>query len=211
MSMRGAQDEVMGFYDQLPAFIGVVVGAGMSFTATWWMARIGWQRDQSIRWDERRLSAYLDYSNAVKELVTIADRLAANQPLESGIEPLGRTSENLDKLAAAEARRTVISETLRLFADLDTGTAAREMTRSAWHLCWLAREASNGDRSEWKRAFKDYEDARDDYMTQARKSLKIAGPNNWGTPRLRSREWPPVDEDGVVPKRAAAEAATPVD
>ena len=152
MTALAAQDEAMGFYDQLPAFIGVVVGAGMSFAATYWMDRTGWRRNQSTRWDERRLSAYLDYSNAVKELVTIADRLASSQPLESGIGPLERTSENLDKLAAAEARRTVVSETLRLFADPDTGTAAREMTRCAWHLCWLAREAPDGDRSEWKRA-----------------------------------------------------------
>lgn len=114
-----------GFYNQLPALIGVVVGAGISFAATWWMARMGWRRDQSIRWDERRLSACLDYSNAVKELVTIADRLASNQPLESGIGPLERTSENLDKLAAAEARRTVVSETLRLFADRDTARLPR--------------------------------------------------------------------------------------
>jgi hypothetical protein len=198
MSGRAAQDKVMGLYNQLPALIGVVVGAGMSFAATWWMARMGWRRDQSIRWDERRLSAYLDYSNAVKELVTIADRLASNQPLESGIAPLERTAENLAKLAAAEARRTVVSETLRLFADGDTGTAAHEMTRCAWDLSWLAREAPNEDRSEWKRAFKNYEDARDDYMIQARKSLKIAVPNITRTPRLRSREWPPSREDEIV-------------
>jgi len=142
--------------------------------------------------------------------VAIADRLASNQPLESGIGPLELTSENLDKLAAAEARRTVVSETLRLFADPDTGTAAREMTRCAWHLCWLAREAPDVDRSGWKRAFKSYEDARDDYMTQARKSLKIVAPYGAGTPRLRSREWPSTREDGVG-ERAATKAATPMD
>lgn len=113
----------MTFYDQLPAFIGVVVGAGMSFAATYWMDRTGWRRNHSIRWDERRLSAYLDYSNAVKDLVTIAGRLASNQPLESGMGPLDRTSENLDKLSAAEERRTVVSETLRLFADVVLQTA----------------------------------------------------------------------------------------
>jgi hypothetical protein len=201
------QDEAMGLYDQLPAFIGVVVGAGMSFAATYWMDRTGWRRDQSTRWDERRLSAYLDYGNAVKELVTIADRLASNQPLESGIAPLERTPENLDKLAAAEARRTVATETLRLFADPDTGTAAREMTRCVWHLCWLAREAPDGDRSKWKRAFKDYEDARDDYMAQARKSLKITDPYGAAaTPRLRSRKWPSTREEGIGER-----AATPID
>jgi hypothetical protein len=35
----------MAFYDQLPAFIGVVVGAGMSFAATYWMDRTGWRRE----------------------------------------------------------------------------------------------------------------------------------------------------------------------
>lgn len=178
----------------------------MSFTGTYWMARAGWRRDQSIRWDERRLSAYLDYSNAVKELVTIADRLASNQPLESGVEPLEHTSENLGKLAAAEARRSVVSETLRLFADSDTGTAAREMTRCAWHLSWLARKAPDEDRSEWKRVFKDYEDARDDYMARARKSLDIAGPYGARTPRLRSREWPSTRADG-----GGEQAAAPMD
>jgi len=180
----------MAFYAQLPALIGLVIGAGMTFAATYWVDRTGWRREQAVRWDKQRLSTYLDYSNAVKELVTVAARLAADQPLESGIEPLENTAENLDKLAAAEARRTVVSDALRLFADPDTGTAAREMTRCAWHLSWLAREAPEGDRSEWKRAFKDYEDARDDYMACARKSLKVGDSFDLRASRLRSREWP---------------------
>jgi hypothetical protein len=180
----------MALYDQLPTLIGVVVGGGMTFAATYWVDRTGWRREQAVRWDERRLSTYLDYSNAVKELVTIAARLASSQPLESGIEPLENTAENLDKLDAAENRRTVASDALRLFADLDTGAAAREMTRCAWRLCWLARKAPEGERSEWKQVFKEYEDARDDYMACARNRLKVGGPYDLRASRLRSREWP---------------------
>lgn len=180
----------MTFSNQLPALIGVVLGSGMTFAATYWVDRTRWRREQIVRWDERRFSIYLDYSNAVKELVTIAARLATNQPLESGIGPLENTAENFDKLDAAEARRTVASEALRLVVDPDTGTAAREMTQCAWHLCWLARKGPEGNDSQWKRAFKDYENARDGYLTCARKTLKVGGPQFVRTSRLRSREWP---------------------
>lgn len=179
----------MTFYDQLPALIGVVLGSGMTFSATYWVDRTRWRREQTIRWDERKFSIYLDYSNAVKDLVTIAARLATNEPLESGIGPLERTAENFDKLDAAEARRTLASEALRLLVDPDTGTAAREMTRCAWDLCRLVRKEPGRDDSQWKRAFADYEIVRDDYLMCARKALKITGPHFARTPRLRSRSW----------------------
>lgn len=46
------------FIDQLPALIGVVIGALGTFWVTSATDRIRWRREQLTRWDERRLEAY---------------------------------------------------------------------------------------------------------------------------------------------------------
>jgi hypothetical protein len=176
----------MSLWNQILPLVGVVVGAFMSFSATYFVERTRWRRERAVRWDERRLSAYTDYSYAVKGAVALASRIAAGRGLESGPGPLTSSEENLAKLAEAEASRSVASETLRLFADLDTGTAARAMTRQAWKLEWLAQGIVKGDRSDWRRTYAEYEEARDEYMVCARKNLQIAGPYGARTPRLRS-------------------------
>ena len=160
----------------------------MSFTATYIVERLNWRRNQIIRWDEQRLAAYGDYSQAVKDLVAIASRVAAGRGFEPGLEPLAPTEDNLGLLAQAEARRTRASETLRLLTDVESMTAAREMTRCALQLDWLARGKLEGDRAQWRRAYAEYEEARDLYITCARRSLQIYGTHIPDTPRLRSRE-----------------------
>lgn len=97
----------MDLLNQVLPLVGVVVGAFMSFSATYFMERTRWRRERAVRWDERRLSAYTDYSYAVKEVVALASRIAAGRGLESGLRPLASSEENLAKLAEAEASRSV--------------------------------------------------------------------------------------------------------
>ena len=183
----------MNLSGQILTLVGVALGASMSFVATYLVERFNWRRSQSVRWDERRLATYVDYANAVKAIVALATRLASDQVLDSGIHPLERTPANFEKLAHAEAHRTSVSDALRMLGDVDTMTAAREMTKCAWRLAWLARGETADDQSIWRKAYQDYEDARDEYIVCARKSLQVIGTHIARTPRLHSLEWPPTD------------------
>lgn len=180
----------MSLSSEVFTLVGVILGASTSFAATYLVERFSWRRNQTVRWDERRLAAYVDYSNSVKNIVTLATRLASNEILDSGVGPLERTPENFERLTHAEVRRTNASDTLRLFGDVDTMTAAREMTKYAWRLAWLARGLATSDDSDWRRAHKEYEDARDEYIACARRHLQITGTHIARTPRLHSLEWP---------------------
>ena len=158
---------------EIAALVGVIFGAVLSFAATYIAERASWLRNQAVRWDERRLSAYADYSYAVKDVVSLAARLAADRGLETTYEPLEFGPESLAKLAEAATRRTMASETFRLLADDDTATAAGEMTRCVSELESFARGTNQGDSSDWHRAYARYEQARDQYIVDARKNLKV--------------------------------------
>lgn len=166
------------------ALAGVVVGALLSFSATYFIDRTRWRRERAVRWDERTLAAYADYSQVVKEVVALASRIATGRGLDSTPGPLAPTEKNLAKLAQAEANRSVASETLRLLTDVDAGNAARVMTRQVWKLESLAQGIVEGNPSDWRRTYAEYEDARDEYILCARKSLGL-GPLEVRTPRLR--------------------------
>jgi hypothetical protein len=66
------------FLQQLPALIGVVVGALGSYVAVALSDRARFRREQAARWQDRRLSVYSDYARAVKATITVTFRLAAH-------------------------------------------------------------------------------------------------------------------------------------
>jgi hypothetical protein len=51
---------VQSFVQQLPALIGVLVGALATYAATSAAERARWRRTQSVRWDDKRLTAYAE-------------------------------------------------------------------------------------------------------------------------------------------------------
>jgi hypothetical protein len=164
----------MSLVDQLPALIGVVVGAGLSFTSTTVTERGRWRRSQAVRWDERKLAAYAEFGNAVKDMVLLANRIAAGLGLNQYTQPLERDDAAIAALAEAAAQVSLLSETMRLLADEDTFAASREMKHRAWQLEWFARGAAEGTPAAWKAAFAAYRDARDEYLRRARVSLQVA-------------------------------------
>ncbi|TCO55938.1 hypothetical protein [Actinocrispum wychmicini] len=176
----------MSIVDQLPALVGVVVGAAMSFTSTSLTERSRWRRSQAVRWDERRLAAYSDYGTAVKDMVLLANRIAAARGLNTHPQPLDPDDEALAMLAKAATQCSVLSETVRLLGNTDTITAARTMNHQAWQLEWFARGQLDGDSAAWDKAFQDYKAARDEYLRCARQHLQVTGS---GTPH--DRTWPP--------------------
>lgn len=160
---------------QLPILIGVFVGAVLSFGTTYLTERVGWKRAQTAKWDEVRLRAYADYAHAVKEVVTIGNRICAGRGLATTAQPLKPTAASFASLAAAEQQRTICAETLRLLTNTETDDAAREMTQCAWHVERLARGVPDAAPEDWEQAITAYQQARGRFTDCARRSLQVHG------------------------------------
>ncbi|MCX5208126.1 hypothetical protein OG689_02165 [Kitasatospora sp. NBC_00240] len=168
------------------ALVGVVVGAGASYLTTALSERARWRRQLEVRWDERRLVAYSDYVGAVKDIVAVANRLAAHRGLTPHATPLEPTERNLADLDDAEVRRIALVETVRLLTDTDTMTAVTELNRCVWHLSSMSSGRSPADPAQWQAGFAAYRSARDEFHRCARATLGIAG-----VAISHDQSWPP--------------------
>ncbi|MEU0548209.1 hypothetical protein [Micromonospora sp. NPDC005979] len=158
---------------QLPALLGVLVGTLGTILATSLADRARWRRTQNVRWDERRLDAYVDYAHALKESYAVALRMTAHLRPGSHSHPIDR-DEGLVRLAESDARRTVVWENLLLLGDEPTVVAAATWRDAVWQVERLARGivgAPTGISEQLARV----NEARDGYYRAARQSLGVRG------------------------------------
>ena len=158
------------FLQQLPALIGVLLGAAATFTATTAAERARWRRAQAVRWDEKRLAAYSEYAHAMKKLISIAVQLATTR----GVHPDAVTAgpeKDVPTMAAAEEERTSKWEAVLLLGSGDVITAAR-----AWHnsVFRLQRVAAGQSDEPWADAVQAVSNARREFYKVAKKDLGIA-------------------------------------
>jgi hypothetical protein len=73
---------------QLLTLAGVAVGALASFVSTRMLDRSRWQREEALRWDERRLAAYSDFPSTLLKFINIAWRISASHGLPTNVQPL---------------------------------------------------------------------------------------------------------------------------
>ncbi|MEK8105561.1 hypothetical protein NKG94_11170 [Micromonospora sp. M12] len=146
----GSLDGVSTLLTQLPALLGVLVGTLGTILATSLADRARWRRGQSVRWDERRLDAYVDYAHALKESHAVALRLTADLRPGSYSHPIDR-DEGLARLAEADARRTIVWENLLLLGDEATVVAAASWRDAIWQVERLARGSSRHRRTSRRR------------------------------------------------------------
>ena len=161
---------------QLPALFGVVVGVLATWGVTVAAERSRWRRDQAVRWDEKKLTAYAEYSHAVKQLISAATRLREQR------EGDGADARPADKraalaageaaLGAAEDERTMKWESVLLLGSGDVIVAARTWHQSAFLLEWMAL-GRGGDLS-WDEALQAVSQARRGYYEAAKADLGIS-------------------------------------
>lgn len=191
----------MGILDQLPALIGVVIGAVGSYAASSRTDKVRWQRARAERWDEKRFEIYANYSNALKHQIRIAQRVGAARGFEDVVDPLD-PSEGLELLAAAESRRAAEWESVLLVGDAETIGSAREWHEAVWNLELYARGLREGS-DGWRAATERTSNARDAFYACARRDLGIKGslppsgnwPRIWQHDPLRNGERP--EEEGA--------------
>jgi hypothetical protein len=159
--------------EQLPALIGVMVGAGGSYAATMLNERSRWRRDRQVRWDERRLNAYMEYGDAVKRCYVLACRITAARGFQSPMLPLDPEA-GIPELEEASAERARKWEAVLLLGDPATVKAAREWHQIIWHLQAYAY-GRRADPAVWLRTNSESGAARDRFYGHARRSLDISG------------------------------------
>ncbi|MFJ3304698.1 hypothetical protein ACIPSA_16540 [Streptomyces sp. NPDC086549] len=178
----------MGLTGQVAALLGVALGAVLSMATTMIVERARWHREQSVRWDERRLAAYAEYAHAVKELAHRYRRIAVAKGMAaSGAAPLEPTDEVLAEAAEAEVKRSALAETVWLLGDVKTNTAAVRLNHCLWHLEWLARELPTREQGGWDQAYEDFRRARQQFLELARAGLGVRG-----TRIAEALPWPPA-------------------
>ena len=158
---------------QLPALVGVVIGALASYLAGAAAERARWRRERAARWDANRMEAYASYALTVKKLFLIANRICAGRDLGSSAQPLP-VDEGLEKLAQAEIDRAAAWEQVLLIGDPATIAAARNWHECAWELEAFARGIKTGKQG-WAAAAVAANDARAEFYRNARSDLSIAG------------------------------------
>jgi len=166
-------DLVDRFLEQVPALIGVVLGALATLLATSVNDRLRWRRDQSVRWDERRLEAYTEYARAVKAVQVAASRLVADRIPGASTGPADRAA-GLQLLADAGADRTKAWEAVLLLGDSVTVAAARQWREAIWQLERIATDQSLGA-TEWAQRLTVVDQGRDRFYEAARASLNVTG------------------------------------
>lgn len=155
---------------QLPALLGVVVGALATYAVQAASERARWRREQSVRWDQSRVQVYAEYSHAIKKLISVAQRIAAHR----GAHRLGESlspEEGRDLLAAAEEERGIRWEAVLLLGSVAAVRAGREWQRSVFRLQQIARGLEPAE--SWTAAVEVASRARGAFYEVARRDLGL--------------------------------------
>ncbi|MEU7753729.1 hypothetical protein [Micromonospora sp. NPDC049171] len=158
------------FLLQLPALVGLLIGALATYVATAAQERGRWRRQQAARWDERRITAYSDYAHAVKKVISIAVRLAAKRGVYEDDLWFGGEVNEAD-LLMAEEERTTRWEAVLMLGDDAVVAAARQWHQVTFRLMRLAL----GQPSDltWNEAVRATGQARGRFYTAARRDLGV--------------------------------------
>ncbi|MGY0235565.1 hypothetical protein [Longispora urticae] len=162
-----------GFLEQLPALIGVSIGAAGTYVATSLAERTRWRRGQTTRWDERRVDSYTAYADVVKRMIYTAMQVAAGRGADLDAHPMP-LDEGLLDLRFLERERSLRWEALLLLAGSATGESARVWHRYVWRLEQLAC-ARQFDIEQWHRTMAGAVAARERFYNEARRELSIQG------------------------------------
>ncbi|MEW2046686.1 hypothetical protein [Streptomyces sp. NPDC005476] len=168
------------FLQQLPALLGVVVGALGSYAAVVRSDRARFRRERSARWEERRLSVYSDYARTLKASVNLTYRVAAhfgNDPHPHPMSP--QEAEPL--LAQATDRRDPSGEALIMLGSRDAVERARVWVRVVMDMERFLRDGTH-DPQAWQALLERQRAGREGYYTAVREDLDL--------PPGHSARWP---------------------
>ena len=179
------------FIQQLPALIGVVIGAFGSYLAVVRGDQVRFRREQTARWEERRLAVYSDYARSVKQTVTVTYRVASR--LGNGTHPDPLTLEEAKPLlAAANTGRDPAGEALIMLGSPEVVAKSRAWVVTVMEMERFVREGTR-DPEAWRALLEQQRAGRTAYYAAVREDL--------GLPPGHSARWPVRAGDPVSPQR----------
>ncbi|MDX3456381.1 hypothetical protein PV396_31310 [Streptomyces sp. ME02-8801-2C] len=168
------------FIQQLPALMGVVIGALGSYWAVARGDRVRFRREREARWEERRLAVYTEYARALKQSVTLTYRVAASLGNDPHPHPL-TPEEAAPLIAEATVARDPYGEALLLLGAPEVVAKARE-----WVVTLLEMEAflraRTADPQAWQALLERQRAGREGYYSAVRGDLAL--------PPGHSARWP---------------------
>jgi len=162
----------MTLTEQLPALVGVMVGGVLSYLTASLADRGRWKRGLAVRWDERRLSAYIEYASAVNSSANLVVLILAGKgilPANTGVP----AAEGLRMLSDAEGERSLKFAAVLMLGDTATLAAATDLGRQVYRLYSFARGDLPVDAQIWAEAYAEYRLARQQFHRAARASLGV--------------------------------------
>ncbi|WP_330461339.1 hypothetical protein OIB37_33420 [Streptomyces sp. NBC_00820] len=159
------------FLQQLPALIGVVIGALGSYLAVVRGDQVRFRREQAARWEERRLRVYADYARTLKQSVTLTYRTAAhfgNDPPPHPLPP----AEADPLLAEAAVARDPSVETLLLLGSQAVVEKAREWVVVVMDMERFVREERR-EPAPWQALLERQRAGRASYYAAVREDLAL--------------------------------------
>ncbi|PBC80914.1 hypothetical protein SAMN05216511_6456 [Streptomyces sp. KS_16] len=173
------------FMQQLPALIGVVIGALGSYLASTRGDQARFRREQAARWEERRLTAYADFARSLKKSVTLAYRIASHLGNDPHPHPLS-PEEAAPHLADATEARDPAGEALLMLGTPDVVEKAREWVVAVMEMEGFLRDQTHSPET-WSHMLKRQRAAREGYYAAVRRDLALP-PGHSGDWRLAPRQ-----------------------
>ncbi|MFJ4623304.1 hypothetical protein [Streptomyces sp. NPDC088812] len=175
------------FLQQLPALIGVVIGALGSYLALVRSDRERFRREASARWEERRLAVYADYARTLKKSVTLTYRVAAHLGNDPHPHPMS-PAEAEPLLAEATEARDPSGEALIMLGSREVVERARVWVTTVMEMERFLRESTHDPRA-WQALLERQRAGREGYYAAVRDDLDL--------PPGHSARWPlPPGADG---------------
>ncbi|MEU0409569.1 hypothetical protein ABZ307_17360 [Streptomyces griseorubiginosus] len=159
------------FIQQLPALIGVVIGALGSYLAVVRGDRVRFQREQAARWEDRKFAVYAEYARALKKSVTLTYRVAAHFGNDPHPHPL--TPEQAEpQLAEATIARDPAGEALILLGSPTVVERARTWVVTVMEMEAFLR-AQTRDPAAWQALLERQRAGRESYYRAVREDLAL--------------------------------------
>ncbi|SME92829.1 hypothetical protein [Streptomyces sp. Amel2xC10] len=169
------------FIQQLPALIGVVIGALGSYLAIVRSDGARFRRETAARWEERRLAVYADYARALKKSVNLTYRVASHLGNDPHPHPLS-PAEAEPLLAEATDGRDPAGEALIMLGSREVVERARVWVTAVMDMERFLREGTRDPRG-WQALLERQRAGREGYYTAVRADLALppGHPARWPT------------------------------
>ncbi|WEH13875.1 hypothetical protein [Streptomyces sp. VNUA24] len=159
------------FVQQLPALLGVVIGAFGSYLVVMRGEQVRFRRERESRWEERRLTVYADWARTVKQSVTLTYRVASHLGNDPHPHPLS-PEEAVPLMAEATAARDPSGEALLLLGSPEVVEKARAWVVTVMRMEEFLRGGTR-DPVAWQTLLERQRAGRDAYYTAVREDLAL--------------------------------------